>query len=470
MNGKYRNFVIALLIVIAAASAFYIYTLSGRKIGLYQHIRKAHEYIEEGKYEKAIYMLHKAYEESPKSENIRDALLRGYVEYGRYLKNEGDLNAAIDYMDMAYEMAPKSSLVINELAFYYAKKAVIESEGKDYVTAIRTLQKATDLAIKSKKIRRNIANLLYNEAVDAYQANDGTTVLLCLNTSYMLWPRFETLDFLGQYYYKDHDLDNALFYWEKALSTRPEDTVMKEKVEGAKKEVAAEGKMRVIEMPHFDIQLYKDYDVDIGILRGILDDIYRQVGSDLGYYPPPGTKIILYTEEDFREIFNKEGIVRGFYDGSIRIAVSGKIAGPYLSVVIGHEYAHAIVSIITDNKCPIWLHEGIAVYEQGKDTTQSVEHIKEAVSEGKRITIQELQDGFAQTENMDALTLSYQGSYTAVSFMLDRWGWSGLSSLLGAIKREGHFTNALDEEFYISVPVFEEMWNEYLIDKYGSKR
>ena len=152
MNRRLETLLIALVLIGLAAFAYFAYFLGGSHTGLYKHVRKAEEYIDEGKYEKALFMLHKAYEEAPESEKIETALLSGYLRYSRHLKDRGDLDMAIDYMDMAYEMAPENKTVINELAFYYCKKAVEESKNKDYVRSIRTLQKATDLAIKSKRI------------------------------------------------------------------------------------------------------------------------------------------------------------------------------------------------------------------------------------------------------------------------------------------------------------------------------
>ena len=195
MNGKYKSLIIGIIIAGLVGGVLYYLVTPDKKIGLYQHIRKAKAYIEEGKYEKALFLLHKAHEESPESERITKELMAGYVRYARHLNKEGMLDEATGYMEMAYEIDPKSELVIHDLAYYYAKKAAKESENKNSVQAIGTLQKATDIAVKSAKARKSIANYLYNQAVDAHKRKDGTTVLLCLNASYLLRPRFITLDF-----------------------------------------------------------------------------------------------------------------------------------------------------------------------------------------------------------------------------------------------------------------------------------
>jgi len=96
-----------------------------------------------------------------------------------------------------------------------------------------------------------------------------------------------------------------------------------------------------------------------------------------------------------------------------------------------------------------------------------LEYLKDVLREGRKLTIQDLQDGFSRIDNQEVVGLSYEGAYTVVLFILDKWGWAGMRSLLESIKKEGHFSNALDEMFYISVPMFEEMWNEYLVKMYA---
>ena len=241
---------------------------------------------------------------------------------------------------------------------------------------------------------------------------------------------------------------------------------MQEKVDKVQKEISLEEKMWEFETPYFEAKLYKEYAVDIGLLRDVLRKVYIDVGKDLEYYPPEGTQIMFYTEEDFRVIFKKSGIVRGFYDGTIRIIFIPDFKDPSFAAFVAHEYTHAVVSILTNNNCPAWLHEGIAVYEQSKFIPANENLLREAVSSGKKLSLEELDAGFKMMDHQEIVGLSYEASYSAVTFILEKWGWPGLRRLLSSIKEEGHCANALDEEYYISVPTFEERWNEYLKEKF----
>jgi Flp pilus assembly protein TadD len=470
MFDRYRNIIIGVAVLIAAVVGAQIYLSKDEKVGLYQHIRKAEKYMEEGKYEKGLFYLHKAYEEAPRSEKIRQDLMAGYIEYARFLYEIGDTASALDYMSMAYEMDPESLPVMNDLAYYYATKAVENARQGDRALAVMDLEDAKALARKSGKIRTNIANYLFNKALEARGRNDRNTLFLCLNASHDLKPRFESLDFLGQFFYEKNDLERAIFYWEKALAVRSGDVKMIVKLRKARNEMDLESKMKKTQTPNFEVSLYSDHDIDIGKLESFLGETYDLVGKDLEYYPPPGTRIIFYSEDDFREVFQKEGIIRAFYDGSLRIAVTGDIQDIFLPGIIAHEYTHAVVSIITDNRCPVWLHEGLAVYQQSRYMPIQIPYVMIAVSEGRRLTIDEIEEGFKDINDQNIVGLSYEGAYMAVKFMLEKWGWSGVRGLLDKIKEEGHFSNALDEQLYISVKTFEDMWNEYLAAQILSER
>lgn len=437
-----------------------------KKVGLYEYIRKAHKYIEEQKYEKAIFLFHKAYEGSPESEKMRENLVYGYIKYADFLDDDGKLEKAINYLSMAYEMAPSNIPVINNLAWLYSKKAVKEAGNGEYGLAMDYLKRSTGLAMGHGKVRRNVSNYLFNKAVEAYHKNEDKTVFMCLYMSYLLKPRYESMDMLGSYFYKGSDFEKAKFYWDKALEHDPDNPAVREKLEKLEREMRVENKMVNIETPHFDVKLYKDYGIDIEFLKSTLDSIYKEVGDELRFFIPGDTAIILYTEEDFRNIFEREGIVRAFYDGKIRMLITSGLDESTLSGLISHEFTHAVVSMMTDNRCPVWLNEGLAVHSQVKYMASPSGYVSAFLKSGHKLRLDILEGGFRQMADKGLLGLSYEGAYSAVEFILDRWGWDGLRGLLYRIKQGVHFANAIDEEFYISREVFESMWNNYLIDDF----
>ncbi|MFH1412073.1 MAG: hypothetical protein ABIG55_05445 [Candidatus Omnitrophota bacterium] len=431
--------------------------------GIYEYVREADKYMEQDNYDQALYVLHEGYETALDSKEMQDQLVRGYVKYSRFLDDKGELDEAIDKMEMAYEMHDKNALAIHELSYLYAKKAVKYSEEGRAEDALALSIKAVDTAMQSKKVRKNISIYFFNRGVEAFQRNDDPTVLLCLNASYALKKSFMTLDMLARYYYRKGDLNRALFFWKKAKETEPDNADIDGKIEKVRKEIELEAGKRTVETEHFDIQFYGNNNVDVEALARTLDGIYKEVGDDLRFYPPGITPLVFYREDDFREIFKQAGIVRAFYDGAgIRISVNADYNDPLFPGLAAHEYTHAVLSILTNNECPIWLHEGIAVLEQDKYIPSTLMYVFNEIGRGKELSLEYIDGGFSEKEDEERLALSYEAAYTAVLFILDKWGWDGLRGLLDRIGKGTHYANAIDEEFYVSRGGFEKMWNEYL--------
>jgi tetratricopeptide (TPR) repeat protein len=470
MLDSRKNSIIVGLAVAAALAAIFVHTSPGAKSGLYEHIRKAERYFEAGKYDRGIHYLHKAYEKALDSELIEDELAKGYLRYARYLNSRGEVDLAIEKAAMAYEMIPSSLPVMNDLAYYLSVRAVERSFRGDLSAAREDLEIASMLAAGSKTIKTNISNYLFNRSIDARDRKDIPTLLLALKTSYALRPRFETMVFLGSVFYDIRELEKSLFYLEKALSLRPENKRVKDSIERTEKEILIREKEKILRTPDFDVIMYGENTFDTDLLEEHLLDVYDSVGRDLDYYPPPGTKIIIYEEKDFRDIFQKQGTVLGIFDGNIKIALKGTPSDILATGVVAHEYTHALLSAITENKCPIWLHEGIAVYEQSRYFPMGLGNLENALEKGARLSLSDVEETFENMRDPASLALAYESAHSAVLFMLDEWGWPALRELIHGLREYGHFANAFDEVFYISVPMFEDMWNSFVRKKLDISR
>jgi len=461
-KNRYQSMV-AWSVGISILIMFFTGCSDNKKTGVYQYERKADKHIEENRYDQAIYILHEGYETYPESEKMLEKLTSGYIRYARFLDGKGEIDEAIKKMETAREMDEKNKAAMQELSYLYAKKSVEESSDQKTGEALELSLKAVDTAMRSKKVRKNTAIYFHNRAIEALQKNDDRTVLLCLNASYVLRTSFEVLDLLGLYYYQKNDLERALFYWEKAVKIDPEREGINEKIEKVRREIAFSGSKSALETEYFNVQFYGDHNLDAEKLSKTLEQVYDEVGNDLGFYPPKNTPIVFYKEKDFRNIFKQPGIVRAFYDGSgIRISINVDIDDPVFPSIVAHEYTHAVISMMTNNECPIWLHEGVAVFEQARYTKLSLLYLMGEIKKGKTLTLEEVNEGFSEKTDSQKIALSYEAAYTAVLVILDKWGWDGLRGLMHNMGRGMHYANAMDEEFYISREGFESIWNEYL--------
>ena len=81
-----------------------------------------------------------------------------------------------------------------------------------------------------------------------------------------------------------------------------------------------------------------------------------------------------------------------------------------------------------------------------------------------KFTIQSLYAGFNHKDDPEEkVRADYALAYSAVKFIINNWGMSGISGILERVKSGKHFTNAIDEEFFISEKEFERRWKNYSV-------
>jgi len=455
------KFLIYILMLVFFAGIFYFTLNKGKQKGIYEYVRKGFRYMDEKKFDKGLKILLAAHQKLPNSTGIKKQLVMGYIKYAVHLEREGKLGPAIKILEEAFTINGENQQLLTSLSYLYAKDGVYKMREGHLGEGRQDLEKAISLAMGSKAIRRKLSNYLYREAVNAYGQKDHNTSVLCLDSSYILWSSFDVLYMLGMLYYRESNPETAFFYWQKAAKINPKNEDLKSFLLVVSKELRLKDKMIEIETPHFDIKLYKEYDIDIDRLKDILSEVFINVGKDLNLYPTSKTQIIIYSDSDFKDIFKQPHIVRAFYDGSIRMPVVTDVKNPLFKAIIAHEYTHAVVSILTENKCAVWLNEGLACYEQSRYTLLALDHLKNFLKKDEMLSINKIIEGFSSDTNIEKTLLSYEMAFSAVDFMIDKWGWVGMRRFLKKIKEGRHYINAIDEEFLLSLKTFEEMWTNY---------
>jgi tetratricopeptide (TPR) repeat protein len=120
---------------------------------------------------------------------------------------------------------------------------------------------------------------------------------------------------------------------------------------------------------------------------------------------------------------------------------------PWLDT-LAHEFTHLVVTRVSRNTVPIWLHEGLAKYEERRwrlariadaPLSPSMEHLlAAALGKGRRlITFEEMSPSMAKLPSQEDTALAFAEVYTVIEYLLSRRGWDGVRALLTGL-REGH--------------------------------
>ena len=456
----------AITILSAAAVMSNLPSFPKRSVGSFEYVRKGEECLDKGSYGRSIKYFEKAYEASPENEAIASDLIYAYSVYSRVLADQKKYDEAIDCLNRAYGVAPNSS-TIQDLASGYSEKALYEANKGLTQFAKNDYARARRYASMSDTAARNTGIILYNDGVGEFKSGREWTALLCLKESSLIYKDARTSEFTGDIYYKKADLKRARYYWHAAFLLSPDNIILSKKIKKVAKEIALAAREKEAEIPHFEIRYAEGLPLDKEFIARTLEKAYLDIGKDLGYFPGARTKIFFYSEKDFKDTFNMPYFVKAFYDGSIKMpSPQTQLDKEKLAQYIYHEYTHAIVSAKTNNNCPVWLSEGLAVWEEFKKENIDMREISGKIRRAPEISFKFMDESFKTDEISENKALCYVLGYTLVDFILGNWGMPGLRGVLKRLSDKQHIVNAIDDELLISEKDFEKKWRHYVVEKF----
>src|SRR5262249_29214924 len=115
---------------------------------------------------------------------------------------------------------------------------------------------------------------------------------------------------------------------------------------------------------------------------------------------------------------------------------------PWLDT-LAHEYTHFVVSRVSANTVPIWLHEGLAQVEEQEwrapgppPLTPMMEHLlATALGKGRRlITFEEMYPSMAKLPSQADTALAFAEVFTVVEYLNERVGAAGIAQLIRRLR------------------------------------
>jgi tetratricopeptide (TPR) repeat protein len=263
---------------------------------------------------------------------------------------------------------------------------------------------------------------------------------------------------LGDITYRQGEIQTAISTYEDALTLAPNIPQLQRKLEEWRKEAALHGSFQQNLSSHFTVLFEGPAEQELaGAAVQALESAYWRIGTALLAYPSTIITVILYTEEQFRDITRSPMWAGGLYDGTIRIPMRNALNNrSQLEKVLAHEFTHALVRNLAPGGVPTWLNEGLAVmFEQG-DLTWAEQLVRKAPS---LIPLSQLHDGFLRLPE-EQVPLIYAESALAVRMLLDRAGPLTLAMLLKDLEGRQDFADAFDHRFSLSYLEFQTVWHE----------
>jgi hypothetical protein len=144
-------------------------------------------------------------------------------------------------------------------------------------------------------------------------------------------------------------------------------------------------------------------------------------------------------------------------------APSGQQGVQIAQRAIPHELTHAVIHQVTDNPygdLPQWMNEGLASRGEGQMLPPSADALSTAIAQRKLISLRALSGAFPV--DSDEAQLAYAESYSAVSFLLDRYGRARVNQLLQVFREGVTYDDGLKRVLGLDQSQLDQEWRGWL--------
>jgi tetratricopeptide (TPR) repeat protein len=249
---------------------------------------------------------------------------------------------------------------------------------------------------------------------------------------------------------------------------------------GSTLEVTKEFTSRPSAGGHFVIWYAPGKDEVIAELAGdVLEAAYRELGADLGYYPSEPVRVeLLGKPADLArlspltetEIETTGTIALCKYNKLMVVSPRATLFGyPWMDTLV-HEYVHYVVSRLSHDTVPVWMHEGLARFQQTRWrappttalTAMDAHLLGTALKQRKLISFDEMHPSMAKLPSQEAAALAFAEVFTMIGFLHERVGYAGIRQAI-ALQREGRSARrAVAEVLDMPWTTVERDWKAYL--------
>ncbi|MDD3148201.1 MAG: tetratricopeptide repeat protein [Candidatus Riflebacteria bacterium] len=279
---------------------------------------------------------------------------------------------------------------------------------------------------------------------------------------------------VGRCHFELKHLEEAIESWEKALKLA-KDEREKKAIEAALSQarelLASTSDSTREEDQRFVIHFAGNSQEDLGdVTFEMLEEIFFQVTDSLNFQPEVKINIIFFLTEEYYKVSREwsAGSAQG-----IQIMVplkSGYKSPDYVKGLLAHEFTHTIIHLKTSNRCPLWLNEGLAQYQEFNAAYGSPETIrpdyeplmqKEFIDKRNFVNLNQVPSLIGGSSHYD-IARGYIASYLAVRCMADFYGEQTFDSLLSALGRGKSLDESMNEATGKSMADFQEEFEEWL--------
>ncbi len=227
---------------------------------------------------------------------------------------------------------------------------------------------------------------------------------------------------------------------------------------------------------HFKIHYAKGKDQAIvGLTGEVLEAAYEALGKDLGHRPSMVIRVeLLGAPSDLAKVSTLSA-PEIETTGTIALCKYGKlmVVSPRATVfgypwmdTLTHEYVHYVVTQMSHDKVPVWMHEGLARYLQvrwrgpadGKLGSLDEHLLAAALKKNKLVSFDDMHPSMAKLPSQEAAALAFAEVSTMIAFVHQEVGDAGLRQLILNVKNGKSARKSVAEVMGKKWPAVEKDW------------
>ena len=231
---------------------------------------------------------------------------------------------------------------------------------------------------------------------------------------------------------------------------------------------------------HFRIRYPKGVDrVLVPYASHTLERAYEEIGADLKHLPDTPILVEIYphastlatvsslTEDEIR---TSGTIALCKYNRLMITSPRAMLRGYTWLDTISHEFVHYVINTKAGGSVPIWLHEGIAKFEERRwrgegeqALSPSSEHLlKVALEQDHFITFEQMHPSMAKLPSQEDAALAFAEVYTVIEYLVQQRGVEGIEQVLALIAGGMSDVEAFEAVMGVPFDRFVEDWLAYL--------
>ena len=362
---------------------------------------------------------------------------------GVELYNAGQWDDAVSSFRAAYELNPENDTIRRNLCNAYQSQA--DAWAKD--ARLGDACQALEIAVQ---VDANNVSPLIQLASYYLRLNETQSAIFRLEEAVQLAPdNLDARDLLGDAYHQANDLAAALAQWLEVQETQPNRPRLKEKIETALRQESVESKFKQATSRHFEISFAPETSPsDRRRVLTILEQAYRDIGRKFGnVYPEQTVHVLIYTADSFAESTGIGSHVGALYDGKIRAPISDAngnlLPDEEMRRRLYHEYTHAVIRYLLEDRVPWWLNEGLAeTFSREFSADDNVRYLA-ALESGQLPALSTMESNQLEVRSETELPIAYLQAFACTSYLWEKFGQRSLITFIDNLGAGESFEDAL---------------------------